>query len=164
MAATPAPAPRWEAEINPEPTFASIKWSGNLQDSALVEDLRRSLATLREDMLEPPEHPHRLMTSSIAVSTGLSVGYVIWLVRGGALVGSMLSSMPLWNLVDPLPVLSRTGANPRREGEAHGDDASLENLFDSPDQAPAPPPDATPPAAQGGHLHTPSAPELRGHP
>jgi len=34
---------------------------------------------------------------------------VIWLIRGGALVGSMLSAMPAWQMIDPLPVLHRGG-------------------------------------------------------
>ena len=34
--------------------------------------------------------------STVAVSTGLSVGYVLWLVRGGVLLSSVLSSMPAW--------------------------------------------------------------------
>jgi hypothetical protein len=35
------------------------------------------------------------------------VGYVLWLLRGGALIASLLSSLPAWRLIDPLPVLSR---------------------------------------------------------
>ncbi len=36
---------------------------------------------------------------------GLSVGYIIWLLRGGSLVASMLTSIPAWRMVDPLPIL-----------------------------------------------------------
>ena len=32
---------------------------------------------------------------------------VLWLLRGGALLASLLSSLPAWRLIDPLPVLSR---------------------------------------------------------
>lgn len=173
--AAPTPVPRFAAELSAEPILASIKWSGSLQDSAAIEELRRSLANLRDDLLEPPDHSHQLMTSSIALSTGMSVGYVIWLVRGGALVGSMLSSMPLWNMVDPLPVLSRSGAGRGRGEHSQGDDASLENLFDtqgpSPLQAPpltpAPPPHplhALPPSGSGAASSTLSAPDMKGHP
>lgn len=57
------------------------------------------------------------------VSTGLSVGYVLWLLRGGALIASLLSSLPAWRLVDPLPVLGSMGG---RAGDE--DDDSLEDL------------------------------------
>ena len=61
--------------------------------------------------------------STIVASTGLSVGYVMWLLRGGVLVSSLLSSMPAWRLMDPLPVLANTA--PRTDEE---EDDSLESL------------------------------------
>ena len=69
--------------------------------------------------------------STIVASTGLSVGYVMWLLRGGVLTSSMLSSMPAWRLVDPLPVLANTA---RRADEEEDD--SLESLVkERPDPA-----------------------------
>ncbi len=49
-----------------------------------------------------------IVTSTVALSTGLSVGYVVWLLRGGLLLTSFLSSLPAWHLIDPWPVLSRS--------------------------------------------------------
>ncbi len=60
---------------------------------------------------------------SIATTTGLSVGYVAWLVRGGALLSSVLSSMPAWRMIDPLPILSY-----KRQDDAEEDDESLESM------------------------------------
>jgi hypothetical protein len=54
--------------------------------------------------------------STVLVSSGLSVGYVLWLARGGALVASLMSSVPAWASVDPLPVLSQM----RRKGNGQG--------------------------------------------
>ena len=48
---------------------------------------------------------------------------MIWLLRGGVLLSSLLSSLPAWRLVDPLPVLSRLSSDSDDE-----DDASLEEL------------------------------------
>ena len=42
---------------------------------------------------------------AIVTSTGLSVGYIIWLIRGGYVLASVVSTMPVWQNVDPLPVL-----------------------------------------------------------
>jgi glycerate-2-kinase len=61
--------------------------------------------------------------SSVAVTTGLSVGYVAWLVRGGVLLSTALSSLPAWQFIDPLPVLART-----RDGK-DGDDDSLQSII-----------------------------------
>ena len=43
--------------------------------------------------------------STAAVSTSVSVGYAVWLLRGGSLLTTFLSSMPAWQSFDPLPVL-----------------------------------------------------------
>ncbi|BBB30134.1 DUF4347 domain-containing protein [Neptunomonas japonica] len=45
--------------------------------------------------------------SGIAMSTGLSIGYVTWLIRSGVLLSSVLTSLPAWRFVDPLPILSK---------------------------------------------------------
>ncbi|MFO1321697.1 MAG: DUF4347 domain-containing protein [Burkholderiales bacterium] len=65
--------------------------------------------------------------SSAAVAGSLSVGYVVWLLRGGVLLSSLLSSLPAWQVVDPLPVLSRQ----RRDAEDADEDPDdpLERLF-----------------------------------
>ncbi|WP_372741789.1 putative Ig domain-containing protein, partial [Neptunomonas sp.] len=48
--------------------------------------------------------------SSIAMSTSLSVGYVAWLLRSGVLLSSVLTSLPAWRFIDPLPILSTLGS------------------------------------------------------
>jgi hypothetical protein len=55
----------------------------------------------------------------------MSVGYVIWLLRGGLLLSSLLSSLPAWHSMDPMPVLARAG-NSEEDGE---EDDPLETLF-----------------------------------
>jgi hypothetical protein len=54
------------------------------------------------------------------VSLGLSLVYVLWLIRGGVLMGSYLSALPAWRVLDPLPVLSRV------DDEAEEDDEALD--------------------------------------
>lgn len=48
----------------------------------------------------------RLVGSSEAVGASFSLGYVMWLLRSGVLATSLLSSLPAWRFVDPLPVLT----------------------------------------------------------
>ncbi|MGB6041744.1 MAG: cadherin-like domain-containing protein, partial [Pirellulales bacterium] len=59
------------------------------------------------DELDGDDFFHKAVVgSSMVATTGLTVGYVIWLIRGGVLLTSLLSSMPAWQLMDPLPVLA----------------------------------------------------------
>lgn len=70
-------------------------------------------------------------TASIAVASlaaGAPLVYVLWLVRSGVLLGSYLSALPAWRLLDPLPILAR-GA----EGEdKEEDDEALSLNLQSP--------------------------------
>ncbi|MDB5615376.1 MAG: hypothetical protein JWQ22_3029, partial [Devosia sp.] len=61
---------------------------------------------------------------SVAAGTSVSAGYVIWLLRGGVLATSLMSSLPAWRFVDPLPVLNRLG----RDDDDEHDDDSLEAM------------------------------------
>ena len=38
-----------------------------------------------------------------------SVAYLIWMVWGGYLMGSVVALMPHWQLIDPLPILENEG-------------------------------------------------------
>lgn len=68
---------------------------------------------------------HQLTIGSVAaLSSGLSVGYVLWLIRGGLLLTSVMAQLPAWRIVDPLIVLE-TGLNFDRQGEAGESLASL---------------------------------------
>jgi hypothetical protein len=71
--------------------------------SGLAGDLDR----MRDDMGDQTELEHWMSGSMAVGSFGLTVGYVLWLLRGGALIASLLSSLPAWRLIDPLPILSR---------------------------------------------------------
>jgi hypothetical protein len=64
-----------------------------------------------------------LIGSTVTASASITAGYVIWLIRGGVLVSSVLSSLPAWRTVDPLPVLGYLN-----EIKDEGDDDSLESL------------------------------------
>jgi hypothetical protein len=43
--------------------------------------------------------------SAAIVTTSLTIGYVVWLIRGGALAMSFISSLPSWTSFDPLPIV-----------------------------------------------------------
>jgi hypothetical protein len=64
--------------------------------------------------------------SSIALSMGLSIGYVIWLTRGGLLLASLLSSLPAWRVIDPIAVLAHLGTD---DEDDRDDGESLDSLL-----------------------------------
>ncbi|MEW8183794.1 MAG: Ig-like domain-containing protein [Candidatus Thiodiazotropha endolucinida] len=90
---------------------------------------------------EMSEHQReQVSTDKITVLTAtfgtlaLSAGYVAWLLRAGVLSASLLSFMPLWRQIDPLPVLS-AHAKRRDEDQDHPpeedpDEKRLAKLFD----------------------------------
>lgn len=87
-----------------------------------------SLDRLREETRARARMEATLVGSMVALSTSLSVGYVLWLIRGGLLLASLLSSMPAWRVIDPLPVLARFKERPK---EGDGNEESLDSLLRS---------------------------------
>jgi hypothetical protein len=71
------------------------------------------------------ERQARMAGSAALASAGLSVGYVVWLLRGGVLLSSLLTSLPAWRALDPIAVLSRPA---QRRSEDADDDESLAQI------------------------------------
>jgi hypothetical protein len=85
---------------------------------------QKSLEQVRDDVMQVASIDRNVMASTIGVSASFTIGYVLWLVRGGVLISSLLASLPAWRMVDPLPVLGSL-ANGKRDNK---DDKSLEEL------------------------------------
>ena len=101
---------------------ATAEPSANLSG---VDSFKRELDQLRDQLKGHTRLEQIVVASTIAATSGLTVGYVIWLIRGGILIGSLLSSLPAWRLIDPLPVLARLVG----EGRNDEDEESLESLL-----------------------------------
>ncbi len=71
------------------------------------------------------------VASSIAASTGLSVGYVFWLLRSGVLLTALLSSVPAWQFVNPLLVLDTPRKKKRLKNHEDLEDDSVESMFEN---------------------------------
>ena len=96
-------------------------------DSQAAFNAQNALLSVAMDNKEYPDEERSaamraLFGTSTGISTGLSVGYLIWLIRGGTLMGSVLSSLPAWRFVDPLPVLGSVVE------DNDNDDESLESI------------------------------------
>lgn len=62
-------------------------------------------------------HEQLLVGTSVTVSTSFSVGYVIWMLRGGSLMTAFMSSLPAWQSFDPLPILDSHSSRTNDEDE-----------------------------------------------
>jgi len=60
----------------------------------------------------------------------LSVGYILWLLRGGTLLASMMASLPAWRAIDPLPILEGL------TGDSEDDTETLESMVETDDDEP----------------------------
>jgi len=57
---------------------------------------------------------------SVAVlSLAATAGYVLWSLKGGYLLASMLSQLPAWRLVDPLPVVEASAGDRKWKKSQH---------------------------------------------
>jgi len=80
---------------------------------------------------------HIMAGSASLVSVGISVMYFLWAVRAGSVLSSLLSSMPAWKLVDPLPILDQFakpgagGNNWDGEDDGASDEETLESMLDA---------------------------------
>ena len=100
--------------------------------SALRErNLAQELDQLRIDAGKLRADAGPLVVSGAALSTGLSVGYVLWLARGGVLMASVMSALPAWASLDPLPVLAQVRRKDERDDplDSDDDDDAVERLF-----------------------------------
>jgi len=97
---------------------AAASISAALETPGFIE----TLDALREEEQLTGILERGVIGTGAVASTGMSVGYILYLLRGEFLLSGLLSSLPAWRMVDPLPVLSQLGD---AEG---GDDESLEEL------------------------------------
>jgi hypothetical protein len=89
----------------------------------VYELVRGSLDAVQEEMGKEILIGKTVVGSAIATSVGLSAGYVVWMLKGGSLMASVLSSLPAWQLADPLAILVGT------KGNEDEDDDTLETII-----------------------------------
>gem|GEM_PF-3355613 len=104
-------------QINTGSPLLSMFPSGRMNPVEPDYRQQQDVRLLREQVIE-----NVVVGSSAVVSTGVSVGYVMWLLRGGSLLTTFLSSLPAWQAFDPLAVLESFEEN------EDGDQESLASL------------------------------------
>lgn len=109
---------------------ANVNLGDRLVQLLQGDELQRRFEEIQRRALEEASSRRDMMSTSIVATGTLSIGYVVWLVRGGVLMSSMLSALPAWQMIDPLPVLAATGAARARRQAAKADEGDVERLFD----------------------------------
>jgi len=89
-------------------------------------DFWREMDSVEDKMTS--EHDVKVWAGTASFAAlGTSLVYFMWVVRAGSLLSSLLSSLPVWNLVDPLPVLDSM-ASADESDDDEDDDEGLESL------------------------------------
>ncbi len=102
-----------------------------LRRLAETEGLGNDLARLRDSLREQEDIQTRTVVTLAAGSLSMTLAYLLWLVRGGALAASMLSALPAWRLIDPLPILARV--DDKDDESAEEDDQAVAPFSWEPD-------------------------------
>ncbi len=136
-------------QITESPAFAGLSQGLNqilAESSTIVEairtnlPMRRQLESMKRKMARAAGLQKRREKIIVGTTTGATIsfaaGYVIWTCRGGSMLASFLSAMPMWKWFDPLPVLSSWGKNHKqRKSDKHkasaNDSDDVKNLFES---------------------------------
>lgn len=125
------------ATFEAAPMFgATLLAPENLGEALQRVDFLGQLDALRRTAGAPAAYEQQVVGASAATSLGLSAGYVMWLLRGGALMSSLIASLPAWHLLDPLPVLRNAGDG---EDDDYSGDDEVESVFGGAASAPEPP-------------------------
>jgi VCBS repeat-containing protein len=93
------------ATINSNPLAAGVTQLIGASEFAFIAESSPLWQDL-QDLEDLVEHDIRFeaaeVASALGVTTTLSVGYVLWFLRGTYLVSCVLAQMPAWKMVDPL--------------------------------------------------------------
>jgi len=91
----------------------------------MLSSLSESFDQQQEELQQSAAASRFAVGTSATITSGISVGYFLYLLRGGAIMSSMMASLPAWRFVDPLPILNSLDA-------ANDDDQeSLETIISS---------------------------------
>jgi hypothetical protein len=77
----------------------------------------------QDDPYARPTMLFRLGVTAVA-TTAISAGYIMWSIRGSYLLATLVSSLPAWHAIDPLPVLTAAAS------QDDSDDESLTELLE----------------------------------
>ena len=98
----------------------------NAQRTMVYQEISALAKTQSESAAEQLKNNTHIKDSVVGsvgvVTTGFSVGYLFWVIRGGMLVSGLIAQVPAWSMLDPLLVV---------DGDQKDDDKeSLQHIMD----------------------------------
>jgi hypothetical protein len=98
----------------------------------VTEEMLQLFDLVRIKVSEVEKPPLGVFVTSVgSISLSFSVGVVAWVMRGGAVALSMMSSMSVLKSLDPMPVIDARQKNKNGMSPDHSnDDTEVDNLFD----------------------------------
>lgn len=104
-----------------------------IAEAELIEEFSETIEkVLGNDTAEKQQQVRTLQIVAGTTTVLLSTGYLVWVIQAGLLKSALLTSLPLWRWMDPLPILSQ---DPRGKKRRHKRDHSdkdtdhVENMF-----------------------------------
>jgi hypothetical protein len=95
------------------------------------ESLANEFDQLRDALRDQAQLRQGVVGALAFGSLSLTVGYVLWLLRGGVLVASVLSTLPAWRFLDPLPILAQDDDEDEdQDDSADDDDVAFQAFLD----------------------------------
>ncbi len=83
----------------------SLLGKSELDFNEVFTALYEGFSTLEDDLMSAVDAQTWSVGYALAMTTGLSAGYVLWVVRSGYMMTSVLSAIAPWMMADPLLVL-----------------------------------------------------------
>jgi hypothetical protein len=117
-----------EVEQHNVETFAAVQVKSMDALWGAIDKMKQEMGGSSGDKMSPVEFKVAAAKSSGVV---LTAGVVAWILRSGALLSSLMSTIPLWKGYDPLPILAyKDDEEKKEEDEIHEDKipTSLEEL------------------------------------
>jgi VCBS repeat-containing protein len=108
-------------------TFTAVQMKSMDAMWSAIDKMKQEMGGSSGDKMSSAEFRVAAAKSSGVV---LTAGVVAWILRSGALLSSLLSTIPLWKGYDPLPILAYKDDDEKEEDEIHEDKipTSLEEL------------------------------------
>jgi hypothetical protein len=83
------------------------------------------MSSVQEQMAPEIRFTELQVSAATSVVGSFSLGYVVWMLRAGSLITTVMTQLPAWTMIDPLPVLQFASGDRGNRGE----DDSLESLI-----------------------------------
>ncbi|QDS96627.1 hypothetical protein FF011L_54390 [Roseimaritima multifibrata] len=107
-------------------------------NAALAQpQLWQALGSMQDQMGQSISTANLTIGATVTATTGITVGYVVWVIRGGILLSSLMANLPMWRLMDPMAILDSSGS-------VESDDESLESMVEEEERPSEPTSHASP--------------------